>query len=704
MIREKRSRIPLRWSMMVMLVSGWLLPLLLIAFSLLYFVSDMIDKQIEKTIYYSTEKAVEICEMQISAIMSASKNASYNNTIKNSYEEYQKDGRRYLFKRQIEAFLNEQYKYDSNFLCTMVYLLEEPEYIYFTYNTYRDNNEGLSAYSRVTYFEQQIQQEVLDLSEELDTKTTLLMKDGRLYMVRNLVNSDFKPYAMIVIELSPKYVFESLKTVWGALDYEIYLDGESLVQNEWAAALDLQEMRNPSEKTSHYLNDKRGAFSFKVLNRNGQEIIYLMKLDPGTLIDDLKMLWWILALVLVFMVPLVILVFHFFHTRVSKPIASLVDASQEIGEGNYGHLVKETGNSREFDYLEKAFNSMSMELKYQFEQIYLEELALRDANIMALQSQINPHFLNNTLEIINWEARMNGNEKVSCMIEALATMLNATMNRKQKRFIPLSEELAYVDAYLYIIKQRFGERFQVSKEIDEHLLEQKVPPLIIQPIVENAVEHGINGKQKGQVILRIYSDEKSNMDSPSNESEELAENDIQDTEDLPRKQMKQEEVLQQEEKRQELEQSNTVVKKRKHRQKDITLIKNEEQNKVTFSKSKKWIHKELKEDFHEKPKNNFLLEQNNRVQNQENSPFKMYIEIINNGALSEEDQSRIDYLLGENVKEENEHHVSLGIRNVDRRLKIIYGENCGLSIKSNNKNQTVSTIIVKLDNEHNNSQ
>ncbi len=157
-------------------------------------------------------------------------------------------------------------------------------------------------------------------------------------------------------------------------------------------------------------------------------------------------------------------------------------------------------------YLDNAFNSMSDKLKNQFEQIYLEELALRDANIMALQSQINPHFLNNTLEIINWEARMEGNDRVSSMIEALSTMLEATMDRKKQQMIPLSEEISYVEAYCYIIRQRFGEKFQFEKQIDPELLQTEVPRLIIQPIMENAVEHGLSGRA-GKIVLRIYAEE-----------------------------------------------------------------------------------------------------------------------------------------------------------------------------------------------------
>ena len=97
--------------------------------------------------------------------------------------------------------------------------------------------------------------------------------------------------------------------------------------------------------------------------------------------------------------------------------------------------------SKEFAYLGNSFNAMSDKLKNQFERIYKEELALRDAKIMALQSQINPHFLNNTLEIINWEARLADDVKVCQMLEALSTMLNAAMDRKHRPLIHLSEEM-----------------------------------------------------------------------------------------------------------------------------------------------------------------------------------------------------------------------------------------------------------------------
>ena len=147
---------------------------------------------------------------------------------------------------------------------------------------------------------------------------------------------------------------------------------------------------------------------------------------------------------------------------------------------------------------------MSSRLKYQFDHIYQEEMALKDARIMALQSHINPHFMNNTLEIINWEARLSGNMKISKMIESLSVLMNAAMDRKRRHVVPLKEELQYVEAYLHIMKERLGSKLTVEVEIAEDTLNEKVPRLILQPVIENAIEHGVIRSGSGTVVLRSY--------------------------------------------------------------------------------------------------------------------------------------------------------------------------------------------------------
>lgn len=165
--------------------------------------------------------------------------------------------------------------------------------------------------------------------------------------------------------------------------------------------------------------------------------------------------------------------------------------------------------NEEFTKLTRQFNEMSTELKNQFDQLYLEQQALQESRIKALQSQINPHFLGNTLEIINWEARLAENDKVSAMIEALSTMLDGAIGRDGRARIPLKEELSYVDAYLYIVQQRIGDGLVIRKEIHQELLVQTVPRLLLQPLVENAVEHDLSQHRGGELVLRVYQQNRS---------------------------------------------------------------------------------------------------------------------------------------------------------------------------------------------------
>jgi two-component system sensor histidine kinase YesM len=182
----------------------------------------------------------------------------------------------------------------------------------------------------------------------------------------------------------------------------------------------------------------------------------------------------------------------------------LANANQLVQTGRQGYQITQTAPNREFGKLYDHFNAMSAELQMQFQRSFLEQQATQQAKIKALQSQINPHFLNNTLEIINWEARFAENERVCAMIEALSTMLDAALDRDGRTQIALSQELVYVDAYLYIIQERLGDGFRVHKRISEDVLQQQIPRLILQPIVENAVEHDITRRRGGNLWVRAY--------------------------------------------------------------------------------------------------------------------------------------------------------------------------------------------------------
>lgn len=559
-----------------MLAICWFLPLFLIYVIMLFYVSDKMNRQLENTIVTSADKAIEICQIRLEEIMGATKDASYIPSIKESYADYLADGDINKLIREVNLFLERHYRYNPSFNMTYIYFIDVPNSDCVTY-------QGENTYANVKAFQKYAKEELEKISKKLDTDIAFVNINQRIYMVRNIVNSAFHPFAVMIMELNVDNIFGSLESIWGYCESDVFIDGLSMFHvYEKDPCKDLIMER--IMKKPDYYNGPDGSYVYKRMESGRHKIAYAITLDKTAITDETMMFRYLLILLAVFMAPLIIVVFAFFHQRVNIPIESLRMAYKEIEKENYGYHIETIAQHEEFADLDEAFNSMSDKLQYQFEKIYLEELALRDANIMALQSQINPHFLNNTLEIINWEARMVENYKVSAMIEALSTMLEATMNRKREQMIPLSEEMSYADAYLYIISQRFGEKLEVLKEIDERYLRVPVPRLIIQPILENAIEHGMTFRRQGKLKISVYGQDD-----------------------------------------------------------------------------------------------------------------KLFIEVMNNGKLSEEDRMKIDELLSEDDTKEV-RSVSLGIRNVNKRLKIIYGSECGLTIKSTRENHTVSTIIVKIDN------
>ena len=321
-----------------------------------------------------------------------------------------------------------------------------------------------------------------------DTQTCFLLIDGQLYLARNLLDSHFDAYASIIMMLKPESLLAPLTYLGEASDVQLQLDGLCFGDS----GRDSLEPRGELDGGYLYETEVDGH---TLCLRVEEKEYNAWKENPS--------LGWAAAGAALLVFPLLLVLWLVWRKHVGKPIETLVEANLKVQSGERGYAITEHAPNTEFDTLFEHFNDMSEEMKEQFERSWLEQQASQRAQIKALQSQINPHFLNNTLEVINWEARMAGNDRVGAMIEALSTMLGAALDRDGRTQISLREELGYMDAYLYIIRERLGESFRVHKEIDESLLSRQVPRLILQPIAENAVEHDLAQNGGGDLWLRV---------------------------------------------------------------------------------------------------------------------------------------------------------------------------------------------------------
>lgn len=197
--------------------------------------------------------------------------------------------------------------------------------------------------------------------------------------------------------------------------------------------------------------------------------------------------------------PIWIVLINFLYIDIIKPLDILVGNMRKIEKGAVGIKV-ETRRRDEIGFVFKTFNRMSEEINNLINRVYKGQLAMKDAEIKALQAQINPHFLYNTLETINWKARIHGVEEISEMVSAFSSIIEANLNRGNGNFIPLHSEIEYINNYYLLIKKRFGKRINFTMDVQKDILECKIPKLLIQPLIENAIYHGIEIKKGGGTI------------------------------------------------------------------------------------------------------------------------------------------------------------------------------------------------------------
>lgn len=188
----------------------------------------------------------------------------------------------------------------------------------------------------------------------------------------------------------------------------------------------------------------------------------------------------------------------------SRRLRKLNRQAAQVEQGNF-ILLPVDSSKDEIGRLSKAFNEMSTRLKDLIDKLYIKEIAKRDAELYALQSQINPHFLYNTLSGISSLAIQNDDVEVSEIVNHLARFYQTSLNMGHQ-YITLEKEIALTKHYLAVQHMRFEDSFMEHWEIDESLFAHETLKLLLQPFVENALNHAIYDPEKTlNIFIRIYS-------------------------------------------------------------------------------------------------------------------------------------------------------------------------------------------------------
>ncbi|MDD3139385.1 MAG: histidine kinase [Lachnospiraceae bacterium] len=234
--------------------------------------------------------------------------------------------------------------------------------------------------------------------------------------------------------------------------------------------------------------------------------------------NALNYLSFIFAGVLVIVIIINIFMIIIITRSMMNPLVILAQAANKVAQGNFDVLVAEPDNRDEIGVVSRAFNKMIGSIRTYIKQItenyeresemkqkeLLMENDLKDAQLKYLQAQINPHFLFNTLNAGAQLAMMEGAEKTCIFVENMADFFRYNV-RKIDTDSTLEEEIQLVDNYVYILNVRFSGEIHFHKQVDNKLLTTKVPSMIVQPIVENAINHGIRMMEgEGSITLSVY--------------------------------------------------------------------------------------------------------------------------------------------------------------------------------------------------------
>lgn len=463
------------------MVLCWLVPILLLLATFGILLEETYQRSARQELDGTAQFAMLQLKTELESAINDSKSVSYDGVIRSAYRSYRESRNKIALYHSLNDYLRDNFSRSGTYRAVFLAFWDEQINGVYAYGAGESGSALIQDCQTAT-------ETILQIMRSEDTQTCFLLIHGNLYLTRNLLDSHFEPYASIVMMLRPSAFFSQLSVLGAAEDVQLQIDelcfrydGENIVKEE--------------EKDGGYRYEE--AVDGHPFRLRVEEAKYnAWKEHPE--------LSWAAAGAALLVLPLLVLLWLLWRRHVGKPVETLVEANLKVQAGERGYEITEHAPNAEFETLFSHFNDMSSEMKEQFERSYLEQQASQRAQIKALQSQINPHFLNNTLEIINWEARMAGNDRVGAMIEALSTMLNAALDRDGRTQIALREELSYMDAYLYIIRERLGESFCVHKQIDESLLSRQVPRLILQPIAENAVEHDLARHGGGNLWLRVY--------------------------------------------------------------------------------------------------------------------------------------------------------------------------------------------------------
>ncbi|GIP32089.1 hypothetical protein J2TS4_12990 [Paenibacillus sp. J2TS4] len=333
------------------------------------------------------------------------------------------------------------------------------------------------------------------------------MEYGNISLLRKLM--DFRtvsPIGMLRVIVKMDDLFGNLNYGGGNEGVPSYL----AVMNEQNEPV-YESSKNPLpedwvSRPEHYMQIRE---PIEGLHWQVMALVPLHELEKGA--DRVRI---VTLLVCLFSFSVIMALGAFVSTYFSKQIRKIVLSLQSFQEGNFAKRISYSGTD-EFARISGAFNEMAENIEGLIQEVYISNLRKKEAELEALQTQIKPHFLYNTLSSISRLARLGETEKLHKMVSGLATFYRLTLNQGRS-IIPIREEILQVQSYIDIQKTKHVDRLEVSYDIQLSVLNYDTVKLILQPFVENALEHAmfqerlhlriVAYQEEGTIVMKVIDD------------------------------------------------------------------------------------------------------------------------------------------------------------------------------------------------------
>lgn len=286
---------------------------------------------------------------------------------------------------------------------------------------------------------------------------------------------------VVMISTNPKYVGKTLEEIFGEKDTILKSKGSFTIRME-SGDIDV-------------LYSQVDQFGWGLVN-----CVKSMNLQAGTQRFNLGIMLGLLAIVL-FVVSIILA--RMFSRAFLRPLLLVAKSMEDLEAENYNLVIPEQGND-EITVLAHSFNQMSRHIYRLLNDVYLLQIKEKEAQIRALQAYINPHFLYNTLDTICWMSRMEGAPETGRLVEALSGLLRMSINADMA-IIEVEKEIQYTRHYLMIQECRYADSIEFVFEIEAGLENYRTVNFILQPLIENAIIHGLEPKEEyGHIYICIY--------------------------------------------------------------------------------------------------------------------------------------------------------------------------------------------------------